>query len=270
MNQIISIIICSRYPDIAQTLKDNISETIGVDYELVVIDNSENKYSIFSAYNEGIRRAKGEILCFMHEDILYHTKDWGNLLIEHFNSDEKAGLIGVMGTHFLPKTPSYWCDTEYVSGRLIQGFSENDQYKTITEDHNKYLNGFNSIDAVSVDGFWFSAQKEMFTKIHFDEISFKGFHFYEMDICMQVLNVGYKVKIIHNILIEHFSYGTGDKSFDKARSIFYKKWKNKLPIVRGIDLSDDEIESITKMVFRRKLNQKKSYHFIKNIYKRIF
>ena len=59
----ISCIICSRRPDISAELKENIASTIGCEYELVVIDNSKNEYSIFSAYNEGVRRAKGDILC---------------------------------------------------------------------------------------------------------------------------------------------------------------------------------------------------------------
>ena len=65
----ISLIICSRTADISDELKQNIATTIGCEYELCVIDNSRNEYSIFTAYNEGVRRAKGDILCFMHDDI---------------------------------------------------------------------------------------------------------------------------------------------------------------------------------------------------------
>ena len=77
MNNLISLIICSRKADISEELKQNIAETIGCEYELCVIDNSRNEYSIFSAYNEGVRRAKGDILCFMHEDVLFRTNKWG-------------------------------------------------------------------------------------------------------------------------------------------------------------------------------------------------
>ena len=73
----LSLIICSRTPRISEELEKNIAETIGCEYELVVIDNSKNKYSIFSAYNEGVRRSKGDVLCFMHDDILYKTNGWG-------------------------------------------------------------------------------------------------------------------------------------------------------------------------------------------------
>jgi len=50
----ISIIICSRTASISDELTQNINQTIGIPYELVIIDNSDNLYSIFSAYNEGV------------------------------------------------------------------------------------------------------------------------------------------------------------------------------------------------------------------------
>lgn len=58
----ISCIICSRQPDISAELKENIATTVGCEYELVVIDNSKDEYSIFSAYNEGVRCAKAYLL----------------------------------------------------------------------------------------------------------------------------------------------------------------------------------------------------------------
>ena len=66
----ISIIICSRDKSISEELSTNISETINHDYELIVIDNSKNKYSIFEAYNSGIKKSKGLYWCFIHDDIL--------------------------------------------------------------------------------------------------------------------------------------------------------------------------------------------------------
>lgn len=73
----LSLIVCSRTNDISNELKENVSTTIGCDYEWVVINNSQNQYSIFSAYNEGVSRAKGDVLCFMHEDVLFRTNNGG-------------------------------------------------------------------------------------------------------------------------------------------------------------------------------------------------
>lgn len=116
----ISCIICSRSAEIPQELKDNINATIGCDYELVVIDNSANKYSIFSAYNEGVRRAKGDILCFMHEDIEFLSKDWGKAVMAHF-CNASLGVLGVVGGHCLPACPCSWWSAGINSGRIWQG-----------------------------------------------------------------------------------------------------------------------------------------------------
>ena len=80
----ISIIICSRFQSISKELKDNIENTVGVVHEIICIDNSKSQYDIFSAYNEGVKRSQYPLLCFMHEDILHYTSDWGKLLINHF------------------------------------------------------------------------------------------------------------------------------------------------------------------------------------------
>ncbi len=51
----ISIIVCSKYSKIDDAFAENIKDSIGkVDYEIVWIDNSKKKFSIFEAYNNGV------------------------------------------------------------------------------------------------------------------------------------------------------------------------------------------------------------------------
>ena len=57
----ISCIICSRQPDIPAELKENIASTIGCEHEIIVIDNSSNRETICSAYNQGVRKSRGGI-----------------------------------------------------------------------------------------------------------------------------------------------------------------------------------------------------------------
>ena len=94
----ISIIICSRNKFLNDILAKNIQDTIGVVYEIILIDNSDNIYSIFSAYNEGINRSQYPYICFIHEDIMFRTSRWGNLICESFKSDQTIGMIGVIGS----------------------------------------------------------------------------------------------------------------------------------------------------------------------------
>jgi GT2 family glycosyltransferase len=237
----ISIILCSKNVNITSELNNNIHDTIGVDYELIVVDNSKNKYSIFSAYNQGVKRAKFPILCFMHDDVLFHTNGWGEKVISHFQ-DEKVGIIGTFGSHFMPKTPIGWYQSKLVSGGGIQRFIENGKYRIEHQMYLSYLNEDLSIEAVVVDGLWFCIPKSMFSQISFDELTFNGFHCYDLDICMQIRKEGFQVRIISDILIEHFSLGGFNLDWVKNTLLFFEKWKEQLPQVAGIRLSKKEMK----------------------------
>ena len=232
----ISLIICSRSSDISDTLKQNIFKTIGVNYELLIIDNSNNNYSIFSAYNEGVNRAKYPLLCFMHEDILYHTNNWGALILSHFN-ESSIGLLGFAGTHFLPKSPIYWFNSPFISEYNLTN-NNGEIIECIKTDY--YMNE-DIVDVVACDGFCFFIRKELFSFIKFDDVNFSGFHFYDMDICMQVIESGNRVCLCRNVLIEHEWSEEKSKNekgmdvFEKNQQLFFEKWKSYFPIVRGIN-----------------------------------
>ncbi len=247
----ISIIICSRNPDISDKLKQNIAKTIGVEYELIVIDNSKNKYTIFSAYNEGVRRAQYPYLCFMHDDILYHTDNWGIKIIEHFK-DEKIGLIGVIGGHYMPKCPASWWSTEYRSGQILQGNSSLIEYNAKFANHSRYNNRINSISVAAVDGLWFCIPNELFKNISFDEHTYTGFHCYDADICLQVINQAKEVVVVYDILIEHFSAGFESYDFLEERIKWFNKWEKYLPIIKGIEISEFDIED--RLCLAEKIN----------------
>ena len=106
----ISIIICSRTSTISKDLSENIKNTVGCVYELIVIDNSDNTYSIFEAYNIGIERSKEDFVCFIHDDIFFHTKNWGSIVQDIFEQNKKMGLLGVAGAKSKTKMPSAWWD----------------------------------------------------------------------------------------------------------------------------------------------------------------
>lgn len=238
----ISLIICSRELNIPNALKDNIAKTIGIEYELIIIDNSENKYSIFEAYNLGISRAKYPYLCFMHEDILYHTQYWGERVIAHFENKD-VGLIGVVGGHFLPHVAT-WAFTSVDSGVIMQGDRSTfntDNYSGQNLIHDKYRkDGENSIQVVAVDGLWLCFPKSIFEKISFDNDTYNGFHAYDLDISMQVNIAGYSVCAIFDIVIEHFSWGGFDSNYALSIDKFHKKWSSYLPILKGIEMTEAE------------------------------
>lgn len=248
----ISIIICSRTGTISKKLKHNINESIGCEYELVIIDNSHHDFDIFSAYNRGIEQAKGDILCFMHEDVYFHSEQWGNIVEKAFLSNTNLGLLGVAGGHVQTCVTDWRVDSNYVSLHFIQRATTleiSPRYNTHTCYHicrnaMYYDKDKTLVKVAAIDGVWFCIPRSLFKYIHFDEITYKGFHIYDLDISMQVIQIGKAVAICNNIEIEHFSFGLYSHDFMKALQLFQKKYESILPVTEGITISLQEKEKI--------------------------
>jgi GT2 family glycosyltransferase len=224
----ISVIICSTEPIISQKLIDNINQTIGLNYELLVIPNQNNNYSIFEAYNIGLNQSKFDICCFMHQDIIFHTKEWGQKVIKHFENNQ-IGLIGIAGTRLLGRIPAFWSD--FTDNNIINIIQSDNTGKISTQNMFSNLDFcHHSIEVVAIDGVWFCLNKEKCKGVQFDN-RYTGFHFYDLDICMQVQTSGKKIHVVNNIIIEHFSWGSINKIWVKNAFIFYNKWRSFLPFV---------------------------------------
>lgn len=213
----ISIIICSRTPSISSDLIDNINKTIGVQYELICIDNSTNAYSIFSAYNEGVKRSQFDILCFMHDDISFKSNNWGQSVLNRFTAS-KIGAIGVAGSPYYAILPGAWWSGGYICQSV---FGEHELAYQAKND--------NALPVVVLDGLWFCVRKSLFNAIRFDDATFNGFHYYDIDISLQIHQQGYVLLNIYDIAIKHSS-GKLDEIWLKNAILLQNKWQKSLPL----------------------------------------
>lgn len=232
----ISIIVCSRTNGLSELLKNNIKETIGCDYELVVIDNSKNKLSIFQAYNQGISKSKKGLLCFIHDDIFIKTPNWGIILKEIFNKKLSIGVLGIAGSKTKTLTPSSWSLHER-SINIIQ------HYKFENKKADLISIGFNSDieEVVTLDGVFmvFNSEKNL----RFNE-DFRGFHFYDMNICMEAKRKGLKNFVTNQITIEHFSEGYQSTDWVRNGILMHKFYRRHLPIFINKKIKQKEIEKL--------------------------
>jgi hypothetical protein len=230
----ISVIVSSADTEMFNAFSENVTRTIGVPFEIIRVDNSSAKISICAAYNEGALRAQYQYLCFAHEDINIKTNFWGKKLIDHFNADSAAGLIGIAGNTFKTKMLSWWeharlKDIETRRINIIQSY----KYNANKMSENIRVNPLNEIKSqvVNLDGVFLATTKSIWEKNKFDEKLLTGFHGYDVDICMQVGKTK-NLFVVHDILIEHFSEG----KFDCECLLYYfkihKKWKSRLPLLR--------------------------------------
>ena len=243
----ISIIICNRTDSLNPQLAENINQTIGCEFEPIIINNGQNKYNIFEAYNYAVEQAHGQILCFMHDDLEFHSEGWGKQVADAFAADENLGLIGITGGQFMPCTPcSYW-EGGLHCGQVIQSETKNNVAHKEPRKEGKAVE--QPTDVVAVDGLWMCIRADLFRKgLRWDDMNFHKFHCYDLDICFQILETGMKVQVIPGVLIEHKSTGTTDLVYLEQNQLFFEKWKHRLPIMRGCELSDKEIEQRTEMV----------------------
>lgn len=219
----ISIVICSKSNSISKAFEANIKSRIGVDYEIITVDNSTNKYSLFSAYNLGVKLSNFPYICFVHEDVFFKTNDWGLKLIDHLNV-EKCGIVGVAGGKIATNIPAQWSNEKrYIN--IVQHYKKK---KTAILKEPSNLSS-NSESVVLVDGVFLSMRREVFSKIKFDE-SFNGFHSYDYDISIQSIVAGFTNYVVYDILIAHYSEGFKDYNYYINLIKVYQKWSKNLPL----------------------------------------
>jgi len=248
----ISIVVCSRNKSISDNLARNIEDTINVDYEIVHINNSDNQFSICSAYNEGFYRSKFQYLCFVHEDVYFRSKNWGEKIIAHLQMPN-VGILGLAGRDYLTRVPASW--SAKMEGMNIVQSDKTGKKKTKT----KYAPiGYDkpSRSVVMLDGVLLCMRRELMNDIKFDE-SQTGFHGYDFDISIQSVLAGKTNYVMYDILLEHFSRGTPDADYYRSLIKVFKKWEKSLPLL-GPNFSEDLRNKIPEIEKRgiRKLSNK--------------
>jgi len=264
----ISIIICSRDAHLLATVSQSVQETIGVAYEIISIDNSKGDYSIFEAYNVGAEKSKFQYLCFMHEDLVFHTPNWGELFISYL-SDVSIGLIGVAGSTYKSRSNSAWWGAPGIPGDFRRfSFKQSAAADTVPEYY--YLNPLEDVisDVVTLDGLWLGTRKETWQKNKFDEQTFKGFHFYDLDFCLQIKQ-SLRVCVIYDIVIEHQSHGSINKSWVESSLKFHEKWKKVLPVTTS-PISPAQIQWYEKLTAVDFMNKLKDFGFNRTVILKIY
>ena len=240
----ISVILCSRKKDLDRRLIHNIDKTIGCGYELRIIDNSRSNYSIYEAYNIGIKESKANILVFVHDDILFHTMNWGKILIDVFDQQPKYGLLGIAGSRIKTKIPSGWwdCEKEHKFINVIQHFPDGR-----TEEQHLGFKDQNIVEGVAIDGVFMAMRRS--TGVLFNT-RFSGFHGYDLAIGFEVQRNGFKIGILNNVLIEHFSYGTPDRNWLTSIIEVHKFYATILPLSLGNETYMQEVMNCDRLMNR--------------------
>jgi glycosyltransferase involved in cell wall biosynthesis len=221
----ISVIVCSR-ADPAWTVHErNVAKTAGSAHEYLRIDNRSGRYGICAAYNKGIEQARGDILVFIHEDVFFMETNWTAVLAEKFAGDPALGLVGVAGTQYLFADRMAWtaAGRPWLRGRVVHELNAGNEFAMTAFSLDK-----SDAEVVAVDGLFFAVRRTLFNRVRFDEATFDHFHFYDLDICMQIRET-HRIMVTWDILVKHLSGGKADDSWRDAGKKFLMKYQGRLP-----------------------------------------
>ncbi|MBN1130948.1 MAG: hypothetical protein JXA71_18305 [Chitinispirillaceae bacterium] len=223
----LSMIVCSRN-DPAWTLHErNAGKTIDCPHEYIRLDNrGDGATGICAAYNRGVKQARGDILLFMHEDVFCMEPGWGRVLEAKFNADKGLGLVGVAGTQYLFADRMSWtaAGRPFLRGRVVHELDGGKTFVMTAFSLDK-----SDAEVVAVDGLFFAVRASLFDRIRFDETTFPGFHFYDLDLSMQVRET-HRLIVTWDILVKHLSAGSPDEAWRSQGRNFLEKYRGRLPV----------------------------------------
>lgn len=199
------------------------------------IENSIGN-SMAKKYNYAIEniilKQDDPIVCFRHDDIMFITPlDVCNYKLTKLFEDPMVGVAGVIGTIALDTTCTWWTGVSaaggrgnYGSGAIIQGNIDKDG-KPIEYPMNDHPGVHDYL--ATIDGCCMFFHKRIFEEgLRFDE-TLTDYHFYDTDICLQVLERNLLVSTI-DITVKHSSVGKPPENFNDLRKVFFEKWNKKV------------------------------------------
>ena len=194
----VSVVICSITPERFDRVCANYRVLLdGVPHEIIGVHDAR---SLCEGYNKGIRRARGEILVFSHDDIEIATPDFAAKLLNRLS---RYDLIGIAGTTRL--IGGNWIDAgwPHLHGQVGSEISKpGSLIVTIYQ-----LRGAATANVQAIDGVFLAARREVVERLAFDETTFDGWHLYDLDFSFSAHLAGFRTAVCHDVCLIHNSIG---------------------------------------------------------------
>jgi hypothetical protein len=169
--------------------------------------------SIFEAYNSILDEAREipdlEGVVLLHEDV--ELRGRVDLVLRRELADETVAVVGAIGGRGVNSVR--WAKSDQTFGYAPDAYWGDN-------DHGR---GHHDVDIV--DGLLLCLSPWAAVNLRFDEATFRGFHGYDADICMQARAAGRRVRVAELPLFHHTKGGFGDVAeHRRVDDRFRKKW----------------------------------------------
>lgn len=212
--QSFSVIVCSaddqRFESFASEIKRAMT---GSQWELIRIADAR---SMCEGYNRGFKRSEGELLMFCHDDIGF-IADAIPSRIEHCL--QSTDVMGVAGTDRL-LGPAWWAaGTPYLHSWVCSRAAQGGFLLNFMGAYGPVVSGVEALD-----GMFIAARRSAVKRLGFDDSTFDGFHFYDIDFAWRASRLGLKVSIALDLTTWHLSGGTFDAKWQEGAVRLLRKF----------------------------------------------
>ncbi|MFA5889080.1 MAG: glycosyltransferase [Candidatus Paceibacterota bacterium] len=205
---------------------------------LKVVHPEEGNIGVYPVFDYGIRHTEGEIILFMHNDLILNENGFDILLKYVFAKNKDFGLVGFVGS-----------DEINENGGRGWGTTSNLEKKTYTYKDKTWTgppaelfgSKFDGLtNAVFIDACSMAIRRSTWEKIGFRKDFPISSHSHDRLTCMQVLEAGQRIAVL-GVACDHMDGQTRFYPIDKKYPNAYQIWceKNNIPKVFKNDGSVD-------------------------------
>jgi cellulose synthase/poly-beta-1,6-N-acetylglucosamine synthase-like glycosyltransferase len=171
----------------------------------IIIRRSENNIGVYPTFWWGLKEATGDVLAFLHSDMIVTEKDWDKRVLQAF-SDQKLGLLGFIGSNEIDRfggrgfgTTSNFQGDSYINS---DGIGIKMGWKgSPASAHGKQDAGYSR--AAVIDGCAMIFRRSVLEAIKQRE-NFPPHHFYDRLLSCETRELGYEVGVL-GIECDHIS-----------------------------------------------------------------
>ncbi len=206
----LTIVYSSRHPN--SEFQKHLQKSCGVNQLQILEFINIGRDSLSKIYNRVLRQARYDFIVFVHDDVIFETQLWGQKLLKQLETSE-FGILGVAGTTHLSNTGVWWHDSKRRVGIVKHQYEGKVSISQYSGDFKSRI-----ISVVCVDGVFIAVNRKKLQTI-FNE-SLQGFHFYDIDFCINNYVAGVKIGVTFEISILHHSIGKLDVQWEENRQKF--------------------------------------------------
>jgi Tfp pilus assembly protein PilF len=183
-------------------------------YEIIAVEDAK---SLAEAYNRAIAASTGENVILSHDDIEILATNFASRIEAHLAAFDAIGVMG--GTEM---SGPAWCWSRHPHLRgWITHRSPTDEVWEVSVVDPRPVAG----PVAVLDGVFVAARRAVFATVTFDELTFDGFHLYDMDWSVRTTRAGFRIGVAGDLLVVHESRGNYDKRWAVYAERFCDKYE---------------------------------------------